>query len=234
MIIRYTALSFRNPEEFSNLDRSRGAPLRNRREIRTRRLSNGSVIEIASNYNAASDTGQVILPTNGTLSKKSNNTAVDIQRSKRDTPECVINYNSVRQLYVGCSQSNVIEVKPHCSEDGDEGKNKIQFVIFQFQTKRKWLIFKNPIFFSVYNCQGSWTENTTTFIVAKHSGSHHSVCISYQLTDAPNVRLFVGDTCYRSVPLQTSDHHLAANLTVVGEFNFNLVNEILVPPPTKT
>lgn len=74
--------------------------------------------------------------------------------------------------------------------------------------------------FTVYNCQGSWTDNTTTFIVAKHSGSHHSVCISYQPTDAPNVRLFVGDTCYRSIPLQTTDHHLAANLTVVGKCIF--------------
>lgn len=120
---RYTALSFRNPEEFSNLDwqiRSRVAPLRNRREIRTKRLPNGTIIEIPNDA-ANSDTGQVILPTNETLVKQ-NSTAVDIQRSKRETPECVINYNSVRQMYVGCSQSNVIEVKPHCSDDGDEGK----------------------------------------------------------------------------------------------------------------
>lgn len=116
-------MSFRNPEEFSNLDwqiRSRVAPLRNRRDIRTKRLANGTIIEIPNNA-AQSDTGQVILPTNDT-SVNENSTAVDIQRSKRDTPECVINYNSVRQLYVGCSQSNVIEVKPHCSEDGDEGE----------------------------------------------------------------------------------------------------------------
>lgn len=100
--------------------RSRVAPLRNRREIRTKRLPNGTIIEIRNDA-ANSDTGQVILPTNETLVKQ-NSTAVDIQRSKRETPECVINYNSVRQMYVGCSQSNVIEVKPHCSDDGDEGK----------------------------------------------------------------------------------------------------------------
>lgn len=69
----------------------------------------------------------------------------------------------------------------------------------------------------VYNCEGSWTDkNATTFIVAKHFGSHHSVCISYQPIDTSSVRLFVGDTCYRSIPIQTSDHHLAANLSIVG------------------
>lgn len=121
---RFTALSFRNPEEFSNLDwqvRSRVAPLRNRRDIRTKRLSNGTVIEIPNNVDTISNASQVILPTNDTQAKQ-NSTAVDIQRLKRETPECVINYNSVRQLFVGCSQSNVIEVKPHCSEDGDEGE----------------------------------------------------------------------------------------------------------------
>lgn len=123
-------MSFRNPEEFSNLDwqiRSRVAPLRNRRDIRAKRLSNGSVIEIPNKHDetATSDEAQIILPTNGTL-MKSNSTAVDIQRLKRETPECIINYNSVRQLYVGCSQSNVIEVKPHCSDDSDEGKRQTE------------------------------------------------------------------------------------------------------------
>ncbi|XP_031633309.1 uncharacterized protein LOC116347051 isoform X3 [Contarinia nasturtii] len=185
---RYTALSFRNPEEFSNLDwqmRSRVAPLRNRREVHSKRLSNGSVIETSNN----DTTQRIILPTNDTLNKQQNSTDIDMQRSKRETPECVINYNSARQLFIGCSQSNVVEVKPHCSDDGDE----------------------------VYNCQGSWTENTTTFIVATHSGSQHAVCISYQSIDTINVRLYVGDSCYRSIPLQTSDHHLAANLTVIGK-----------------
>lgn len=101
--------------------RSRVAPLRNRREVRTKRLSNGTIIEIPN-----SSSSQVILPTtNATLAKQNNNTAIDMQRMKRETPECVINYNSMRQLFVGCSQSNVIEVKPHCSEDGDEGEIRI-------------------------------------------------------------------------------------------------------------
>ena len=76
----------------------------------------------------------------------------------------------------------------------------------------------------VYNCEGSWSDiNATTFIVAKHLGSHHSVCISYQPIDTSNVRLFVGDTCYRSIPIQTSDHHLAANLTIVGKYLYDII-----------
>lgn len=121
IIDRFTALSFRNPEEFSNVDwRSRITPLRNRREVRAKRLSNGTVLEKSNRIDANNDTAQIILPTNHTLIKQ-NSTGTDIQRSKRETPECVINYNSVRQLLVSCSQSNVIEVKPHCSDDGDEG-----------------------------------------------------------------------------------------------------------------
>lgn len=90
--------------------RSRIAPLRNRREVRAKRLPSA----------APNDTARIILPTNDTV--KQNATDIDTQRLKRETPECVINYNSVRQLYVGCSQTNVIEVKPHCSDDGDEGE----------------------------------------------------------------------------------------------------------------
>lgn len=100
--------------------RSRIAPLRNRRETYSKRLSNGTVLESSNDINA-NDTTQIILPANITLPKQ-NSTEVDIQRSKRESPDCVINYNSARQLFVGCSVSNVIEVKPHCSDDGDEGK----------------------------------------------------------------------------------------------------------------
>lgn len=42
-------------------------------------------------------------------------------RDKRDAPECVVNYKAQRQLLVGCSQPNVIEVRPKCNDDGDEG-----------------------------------------------------------------------------------------------------------------
>lgn len=61
-------------------------------------------------------------------------------------------------------------------------------------------------------------DNSTTFIVAMHSASQHGVCISYHPIDANKVRLYVGDSCYRSMHPQSYDHHLAANLTVIGMF----------------
>lgn len=127
-------MSFRNPEEFSNLDlqmRSRIAPLRNRREARPKRLSNGIIIDSLNSIDAKNDTTQIILPADD----KQKTTGIDIQRSKRETAECVINYNSARQLFIGCSQSNVVEVKPHCSDDGDEG---IFFILFALNFSRNF------------------------------------------------------------------------------------------------
>lgn len=42
-------------------------------------------------------------------------------RTKRDVPGCITNHNAQRQLLVGCTQPNVIEVRPQCNDDGDEG-----------------------------------------------------------------------------------------------------------------
>lgn len=123
-------MSFRNPEEFSNLDwqmRSRVAPLRNRRDVRPKRFSNGPSMIRSNIIDASNVTTQIISATNDTLNRQ-NSTDIDVQRLKRDTPECVINYNSPRQLFVGCSQSNVIEVKPHCSDEGDEGNIHSKFL----------------------------------------------------------------------------------------------------------
>lgn len=43
------------------------------------------------------------------------------QRDKRDAPECVVNYKAQRQLLFGCSQPDIVEVRPKCNDDGDEG-----------------------------------------------------------------------------------------------------------------
>lgn len=105
--------------------RSRVTPLRNRRDVGAKRMQ--SVAHSRTERDTSDTTTNdetVILPTNistADLAKKQNGTDAENQRSKRETPECVINYNSPRQLLVGCSQSNVVEVKPHCSDDGDEG-----------------------------------------------------------------------------------------------------------------
>lgn len=223
--------------------RSRIAPLRNRRDVQSKRILNSnSVSENPTSDTTNSKNNNIILPTKQMSIEKTNQqnaTEIDIQRTKRETPECVINYNSVRQLLVGCSQSNVIEVKPHCNDDGDEGNSMRKLI--ENKIPKNWIrlsaieiIKKNfescvliVCCFTAYNCQGSWTENTTTFIVAMHSGSQHAVCISYQPIDSTTVRLYVGDSCYRSQPSPSSDHHLAANLTIIGmllprnHFNMN-------------
>lgn len=74
------------------------------------------------------------------------------------------------------------------------------------------------ILFAEYNCHGSWTENSTVFIIAKHVGSQHGVCISYRPLEGNSVRLVVGDGCHRGT-LPPPDHHLTANLTVRGKTN---------------
>lgn len=69
----------------------------------------------------------------------------------------------------------------------------------------------------MYTCHGSWTENSTVFIIARHAGSQHGVCISYRPLEGNSVRLVVGDACYRGLQ-SPPDHHLSANLTIHGKF----------------
>lgn len=58
----------------------------------------------------------------------------DTQRSRREVPGCVVNYNAQRQLLVGCTEPNVIEVRPQCSEDSDEGNfRKLLYLPLSFQ-----------------------------------------------------------------------------------------------------
>lgn len=68
----------------------------------------------------------------------------------------------------------------------------------------------------MYTCHGSWTHNGTQFIVAKHVGSQHGVCMSYRTIDAGSAQLVIGDVCLRSQQLPM-EHHLVANLSVYGE-----------------
>lgn len=83
--------------------RSRTAPLRNRRDLRR--------IERQSNAAQAKQSTEITA---------TDESASDGQRNRRDAPECVSNYNAERQLLVGCSQPNIIEVKPQCNQE-DEG-----------------------------------------------------------------------------------------------------------------
>lgn len=46
----------------------------------------------------------------------------EMTRNRRDTSKCVVNVNSQRQLSIGCSSEEIIEVDPQCTKEGDEGK----------------------------------------------------------------------------------------------------------------
>ncbi|XP_070073791.1 uncharacterized protein aus isoform X1 [Drosophila takahashii] len=109
-------------------------------------------------------------------------------RNRRDVPGCVPNYNAQRQLWVGCTAENMIDVSPLCSVDGEEE----------------------------YSCHGSWSENSTFYIIARHKGSKHGVCLTYRPTEGTAAKLVVGDACYRGTQ-KPPDHHLEANLSVLGK-----------------
>lgn len=68
-----------------------------------------------------------------------------------------------------------------------------------------------------YSCHGSWNENSTVFIIARHKGTKHGVCITYRPTEGNAAKLVVGDACYRGTQ-KPPDHHLVANLSVFGEY----------------
>lgn len=54
------------------------------------------------------------------------------------------------------------------------------------------------------------------FIIARHKGTKHGVCVSYQPTEGTSAKLVIGDACYRGVQ-KSSDHHLVANLSIYGK-----------------
>lgn len=47
----------------------------------------------------------------------------DIRRNRRDASGCVINTNARRHLWIGCTAPNIIDVRPNCNTDGEEGKH---------------------------------------------------------------------------------------------------------------
>ncbi|XP_053946060.1 uncharacterized protein LOC128855302 isoform X1 [Anastrepha ludens] len=110
------------------------------------------------------------------------------QRNRRDAPGCITNYKAQRRLWVGCTEPDVIDVRPLCNDDGDEE----------------------------FSCHGSWSENGTVYIIARHKGTKHGVCLSYRPTENTAAKLVIGDACYRGIQ-KPPDHHLVANLTVFGK-----------------
>lgn len=121
---------------------TRGIPSRNRRAVddpqpdNTIRTGNDEVaIDVGHRSKMMLKRRRDILPiidvatvasTNETVATTETSSQVvvknDTQRNRRQVPGCIVNYNAQRQLLIGCSQPEVIEVRPQCNDEGDEGK----------------------------------------------------------------------------------------------------------------
>lgn len=81
-----------------------------------------------------------------------------------------------------------------------------------------------------YTCHGSWRENQTSFIIARHAGTKHGVCISFKQSTTDTAQLYIGDSCYRGHQgLDTSSErqYTIANLTNVGRKCLLIVDSLL-------
>ncbi|XP_065372584.1 uncharacterized protein aus isoform X2 [Calliphora vicina] len=187
---RHSSLSFRNSqhdEKNAWHSNTRGLPIRSRRD------ASSTVTPLATSdtnqTQAAKTTQEILVVGNSTNVGFVQNPGSDTRlRSRRNVPECVTNYKAQRQLWVGCTEANVIDVRPLCNDEGDEE----------------------------YSCHGSWSENSTVYIIARHKGTKHGVCISYRPTEGTSAKLVVGDACYRGT-LKPPEHHLVANLSIFGK-----------------
>ncbi|KAH8340917.1 hypothetical protein KR059_009554 [Drosophila kikkawai] len=172
---RHSSLSFRNAERMERGSwhaNTRGLPVRSRRDAPKDPQAEEQQQALVLEKTNSSDTSVGFVAT----------------RNRRDVPGCVPNYNAQRQLWIGCTAENLIDVSPLCSVDGEEE----------------------------YSCHGSWSENSTFYVIARHKGSKHGVCLTYRPTEGTAAKLVVGDACYRGTQ-KPPEHHLVANLSVLGK-----------------
>ena len=59
-------------------------------------------------------------------------------------------------------------------------------------------------------------------MIAKHSGTQHGVCITYQPGDGKDAKLIVGDLCVRP-SMKPNEHHLVANIKNYGMFSIIII-----------
>uniref|UniRef100_A0A1I8PLB2 Uncharacterized protein n=1 Tax=Stomoxys calcitrans TaxID=35570 RepID=A0A1I8PLB2_STOCA len=189
---RHTSLSFRNsnPNERSAWhSNTRGLPGRSRRDASSTTTKPNVTQASESTPQKDVTTQEILVVGNNTNVGFVQDPDSDTRlRSRRNVPECITNYKAQRQLWIGCTEPNLIDVRPLCNDEGDEE----------------------------YSCHGSWTENGTVYIIARHKGTKHGVCISYRPTEGNNAKLVVGDACYRGTQ-KPPEHHLEASLSVFGK-----------------
>ncbi|XP_055847467.1 uncharacterized protein LOC129913071 isoform X2 [Episyrphus balteatus] len=158
---------------------------------------------ISSNSSSSSNSGNTSRESFMQRNTTTTSSKLLAQRSRRDAPGCIVNYKAQRQLWIGCTGPNLIDVRPQCNEDGDEE----------------------------YSCHGSWSENGTVYVIARHKGTKHGVCISYRPLEGTAAKLVIGDACYRGV-LKPPEHHLVANLTVLGKCGDTSSAQYIVHAPS--
>ncbi|XP_055374625.1 uncharacterized protein LOC129607572 [Condylostylus longicornis] len=110
------------------------------------------------------------------------------QRNRRDAPGCTVNYKTQRQLRIGCTDLNQIDVRPQCNDESE-----------------------------VYICYGSWTENMNIYIIARNLATQHLVCLTYIPFIGNEAKLVIGDECYHHSHEKQSDHLIATNITKFGQ-----------------
>lgn len=134
---RHTSLSFRNsnPNERNAWhSNTRGLPGRSRRDASSTTTTKPTVTEVNVTQNAVASTTPKDVTTQEILVVGNNTNVGFVQdpdsdtrlRSRRNVPECITNYKAQRQLWIGCTEPNVIDVRPLCNDEGDEGRRFYQ------------------------------------------------------------------------------------------------------------
>ncbi|CAH1730800.1 unnamed protein product [Chironomus riparius] len=173
--------------------------------VRNKRNNNDNLDKISNGLDIMSNDGM-----------KANSN--DPSRSRRDTTiNCGSSVNTKsRQLNIGCSVENKIDVSPQCIGNDDMEEE--------------------------YTCHGSWRENQTTFIIARHT--KYVVCISFKQLTTDTAQLYIGDSCFRenqSPEVLAERQYSLANLTNVGhqcgdinssiklKFNWHILSLAFIP-----
>lgn len=125
LCLRHSSLSFRNSnhdEKNAWHSNTRGLPVRSRRDASST-VNPLDMVGSNQSHPIIKTTQEILVVGNnanvGFVQDPISDTRL---RSRRNVPECVTNYKAQRQLWVGCTEPNVIDVRPLCNDEGDEGK----------------------------------------------------------------------------------------------------------------
>lgn len=81
-----------------------------------------ATVTAAEINNANNNASNKVAFVSSSASTELQTTNIAAGRKRRDAPLCITNYKAQRQLWVGCTDENIIDVRPLCTDEGDEGK----------------------------------------------------------------------------------------------------------------